>query len=677
MTGTHEPAAAALLALAASATLACGPVAPHRTEPRTLRYVSMVNGQSHGWIEVTYRADGMRLERSAFNDRGRGPELKRVVAYDERGAPRWMRITGVDYWKAPVDERLDTIDGELRWRSATRAGSAPAGRGFYLPANLTAWDLPGLLRALRAAPDHRVELLPVGTLHLDGDEPRTFTAGGRSYALHMITLSGLGFEPLTLWADDDDEEFAIVIAGSGEIRAGAEALLPQLSAQVDAAHAARQRQLATRLTQAPPPGGVAIIHARLFDSERGAIVPDATVVIDGDRIVAVGDARTAVPAGARVIDAHGQTLLPGMWDLHEHVDGASGALALATGVTTIRDLGNDPDDVAARRRRWDDGTELGPRALIDGLIDGRDAMAAPAGIYVGDAAEARAAVARYATMGFEGIKIYNSVLPALVPPMIEEAHARHLRVGGHIPQGMTASTAIDAGFDEIHHVTFLALQFLARPDDDLRTPTRFTRIGEDAGDLDLDGAPMRALLDQMVAHHTLLDPTLVAFETMFSSDPTDVAKDLAPYLDRLPVTVRELARGGGLDAPGPKRARYRRSFAALVRLVKHAYDRGIPILPGTDQYGGLSYARELELYVQAGIPPREVLRLATIQAARAMGLVDVSGSIAVGKRADLVLIDGDPTVDIGAVREVALTMCRGRMYDPGALFEALGGSRRR
>ncbi len=253
----------------------------------------------------------------------------------------------------------------------------------------------------------------------------------------------------------------------------------------------------------------------------------------------------------------------------------------------------------------------------------------------------------------------------------KQAHDRGMRVSGHVPNKMRASDAVLAGYDEIQHANFLALQFVADDGDDTRTPLRFTRVAERAAALDLDGAPVRAFLDLLADHHTVLDPTLSTFEDMFVSDPGEVDPVLAPYLARLPAQVARGARNGGLDASGGKRATFRASFAKLVDIVGRAWRRGIRIVAGTDGQAGLSLSRELELYVAAGIPLADVLVLATLGAAQVMGVHD-QGIIAVGDRADLVLVDGDPTRDLGVLRAPRMVVCRGVVYDPAALAAAVG-----
>jgi imidazolonepropionase-like amidohydrolase len=663
--------------LAGTIAMACrGPATPPQPpsgSEQVLAFSVMTTGRRSGDAEIRIQPDGTRLGHIAYNDRGRGPDTRSTSIADASGAPRRFRISGVSYLKAPVDEELDDAGGRLTWRTTSDNGSAPLGSGWYLALQGGVDPIAQLARGLLHAPRHRLKLLPAGEAWIDDAAVREVEIAGVPRRLRRVAVAGLGFSPSLIWLDEHDEMFAGVSPWLSVIRSGAEAAIPTLVADDEAWTSARDAQLARVLAHRPPGGRLAITHARLFDSERRSVVADATVVIEGDRITAVGDATTAVPTGAQVIDAHGRSLLPGLWDMHVHLFGGHGALDLASGITTVRDMGNDVDGLAARIARFDAGTELGPRVLRAGLIDGPGPFTAPTGIVANSLDEAIAAVGRYADAGYAQVKLYSSVPPAWVARIVAAGHARGMRVSGHVPSGMNAAQAVEDGYDELQHANFLFLRFLARPEDDTRTPLRFTRVAEHAAELDLAGREIAAFLDLLVAHRTVLDPTLVAFHDMFTADPGELDPALAPYASRLPARVARDGRRGGLPAPGGQRARYRDSYAALLRMIKLAWDRGIPIVAGTDHPpAGLSLAHELEQYVEAGIPPTEVLALATIGAARIMGQDRASGSIAVGKRADLVLIDGDPTRDISTVRRTDAVVCRGVVYDPAELFAAAG-----
>src|SRR5262249_11681850 len=144
----------------------------------------------------------------------------------------------------------------------------------------------------------------------------------------------------------------------------------------------------------------------------------------------------------QVIDATGKMVLPGLWDMHVHLSGTDGLLHIDAGVTTVRDLANDIDDLTARRKRFDDSTEIGPHVIPAGIIDGSGPFKGPTKVLVSTADEARAAVDNYFRLGYPQIKIYSSVKPELVPVIIEEAHKNGQRVSGHIPAQMTARECV-------------------------------------------------------------------------------------------------------------------------------------------------------------------------------------------------------------------------------------------
>jgi hypothetical protein len=655
-------------------SLACHspPPTPPAAPTKILKLAVITVGRVVGDAEIRLEQDGRRVSHFTFNDRGRGPDIRATLVLDAAGWPRSFRATGHDYLKAPVGEHLDEAAGKLAWASAGDHGDAATGAGFYVPLSETLDSVAVLARAVLHAPDHRIKLLPAGEAWLEDDTARELELGGARQRVHRVAIAGLGFQPQLIWLDDHDEVFGFASAWTSIIRAGAEAAIPILLADDQAWLAARAAGLARKLAHHPPAAGLAITHARLYDSVRETMVPDATVIVVGDRIAQVGGAETPIPAGAQVIDAHGRSLLPGLWDMHVHLTDGDGVLDLASGVTTVRDLGNDIDDLAARMARFDAGSELGPHVLRAGLIDGAGPFTAPTGVIISNAAQATAAVTRFADAGYQQIKIYSSVPPPLVPMIAQAAHARGLRVSGHIPTGMNAADAVEAGYDELQHVNFLFLRFLAKPGDDTRTPLRFTRVAERATEIDLAGPEMRKFLDLLVAHKTVLDPTLSVFHAMMSVNPGELDPILAPYERRLPAQVLRGGYTGGLPAPGNQRAQYRASFAAMMKLIKRAWDRKIPIVAGTDNTAGLTLHHELELYVQAGIPAPEVLAMATIGAARVMRVDGDAGSITAGKRADLILVDGDPTRDIAAVRNTDAVVCRGVVYDPAELFASVG-----
>jgi imidazolonepropionase-like amidohydrolase len=421
-----------------------------------------------------------------------------------------------------------------------------------------------------------------------------------------------------------------------------------------------------------PTGPLVLKSARVFDAERATMVPRTTVVVRGNRITAVGpDGSVAEPAGATVIDASGKSLLPGLWDMHVHVDDDDGLLHLAAGVTTVRDLANDTDELLARRARFDAGTLLGPRLILGGFMDGPGPFAGPTKVLVSTPAEARAAVEKYASLGYEQIKVYSSIKPELIPVIVEAAHAKGMRVSGHIPAHMTAEQAVRAGFDEIQHANMLFLNFLGDTLD-TRTPVRFTAVGQHGALLDLAADSVRRFVQLLKDRRVLLDPTLSVFENLLVSRKGEINPGYVAIADRLPPQVRRSLLSGGLPVNEATDRRYRESFGAMLRLVKLMHDSGVDIVPGTDATAGFALHRELELYVDAGIPAPEVLRIATLVPARVTKRDPELGSIAPGKLADLVLVDGNPAERISDIRRATLVVKDGLMYVPDELYAAVG-----
>ncbi|HEX7956083.1 MAG TPA: amidohydrolase family protein, partial [Pyrinomonadaceae bacterium] len=274
--------------------------------------------------------------------------------------------------------------------------------------------------------------------------------------------------------------------------------------------------------------------------------------------------------------------------------------------------------------------------------------------------------------GYSGIKIYSSIKPELVPKIIELAHAKGLRVGGHVPAFMTAEQFVRAGADEIQHTNFLFLNFLFDDVKDTRTPARFNAVADRAATIDLTSEPVRAFVKLLKERGTVVDPTLNIFEGMFTDRPGKVAAGFASVADRLPPQVRRGLLAGGLPVPEGKDERYRESSRALLRMVRTLYDAGVPLVAGTDSMAGFALHRELELYAEAGLPPAEILRIATLGAARVMKRDGELGTVAPGKLADLILVDGNPAERISDIRRVSLVVKDGKVYEPAALYRSIG-----
>lgn len=606
-----------------------------------------------------------------FNDRGRGPKIEQRVMVDERGIPVLFEVTGIDYWKNPVDERFELKGGKAAWHNASekQAGLAVSGPAYYLVMNGTPQETELLAQALLAAPNRTLPTLPTGQARIDQAGSLEVEAGGRTRKVGLYSISGLGFSPSYFWLDEDRRFFAVDQGWMKIAREGWEGVLAQLKPLQDAQEKKLEKDQAARLSERPAKPFV-IQGVNLFDPESGKVIPDTTVVITGNRITAVGpSSKVHVPKESLVMTATGQTLLPGLWDSHGHLSPLDGLFNLAAGVTTVRDLANDTDFLLDLRRRIDAGELLGTRVIMAGFMDGPGPYAGPTKVLVDTLEEALVAVDNYANLGYVQVKLYSSLDPKLVPAIVERAHAKGMRVSGHIPNGMSAEQAVRAGFDEIQHSNMLLLNFFDGID--TRTPARFHTIGERGTEVDLRSPKVQAFLDLLKERGTVSDPTLVAFEGMFLDRPGVIGKSFASVADRMPPQVQRGLLTGGM-APKGKEESYEKGYGVMMAMVKALHDKGIPIVAGTDNMAGFSLHRELELYVEAGIPAVDALRSATIVPARVMKMDKDLGSIAPGKLADMILVDGDPTADIRNIRRVRLTIKDGVLYTPVKLYEEIG-----
>jgi imidazolonepropionase-like amidohydrolase len=640
-----------------------------QTAPDSVRYTVLFSDRPQGHLTLR----GTSAEWWAdfeFNDRGRGPHVVEHVIAATDGSPRQLTVVGHNYLKDTVDERFSTDGHTMRWTNSVEGDAGgPAKTGFYI--DVDGAPTPELAQALIAAPDHRMPLLPSGEASIEKVRTLTLHANGRSRTVTEWSVSGLGFSPSPLWLDADGRLFGFVSSWSSTIRSGWESAVPAMIAVQDSTETLRMARVSQRL--AHHSAVLVFQHAAMFDATTATVRPHMTVVIRGDKIERVADdAQVTPPAGATIIDATGKTLLPGLWDMHVHIaPGSEGLLHIAAGVTTGRDMGNDTSVVLRLRKQFDDGTAIGPRLVLAGMIDSPGPYQVPIGLLASTEAEVRADVDRYAALGFEQIKVYSSMKPELVPAIIDEAHKHGLRVSGHVPAFMTAAQVVTLGFNEVQHVNFVMLNFMDTVRD-TRAMSRFTAVAQDGASLDFQSQRVRDFFQLLKDHHADIDPTIGTFEDMFVGRPRTVSTSFGMIADRLPAQVRRGLYGGGLPVPPGMDQRYRDSYAAMIRMVGELYRAGVPIVAGTDGFAGFLLHRELELYVQAGIPAPAVLQIATIGAARIMKHDGERGSIDEGKQADVILVDGDPTTNISDIRKVELTVRGGVLYRSAELYRELG-----
>jgi hypothetical protein len=635
---------------------------PAPVQSSARRYTVLMSTNTAGTQVVTTNGDEIAVDFE-YNDRGRGPKTHTVLRLDERGVPASMTTTGNDYYKQGIEETFAFEHGRAAWKNTAESGQA-ASNGYYASMYGPPEEVAVLARALLRN-GGRLPVLPGGEASIRKVDDSSI----RGTHLTAYEISGLGFAPFELWLDDDLNLFASVSSWLSTIREGFETDAKQLIEAQDARSTARIAELAQKLTRRPAAGRLTVFNARIFDPRSGTLSEPTSIHVEGNRIVKIGGPQER--NAADVIDAGGKVVLPGLWDMHTHLGELDGLLNIAAGITFVRDLGNDSDTVMAFKKNVEEGRWIGPRVVLAGLVDGPGPFKGPTNILADNEEEARKAVDFFADRKYEGLKIYSSVKPELVPVLTKYAHERGLRVSGHIPAGMRATEAIDAGYDEIQHANMLFLNFM--PDvKDTRTPARFSEVAKRAVDLDLQSEEVRAFIAKLRDRKIVVDPTLAAFEEMFVARAGSVSPGYAAVADRFPPQVRRGFLTGGLPVPEGMDERYRASFRRMLDLVAELYRSGVTIVAGTDALPGFALHRELELYAQAGIPNAEVLRIATLGAAQILKRDRDLGTIEPGKLADFILVDGDPTRTMSDIRRIVTVVKDGLVYDPKALYAELG-----
>jgi imidazolonepropionase-like amidohydrolase len=419
-------------------------------------------------------------------------------------------------------------------------------------------------------------------------------------------------------------------------------LIVILSALTNAQPAARNPKLSLRevnkVAQPSATSVIAIVGADLIDGTGGPVVSDSTVVIRGDRIVAVGKRdMVKVPAGAEVIDAKGLTLVPGLIDSHFHIDGDDPlpALYLSHGITSIRDPGQWIEAYDAAQK----ASAPVPRLFLCGPHLDSPPPAYPADSFiVRDAEETRLAVNRFVDDGASAIKVYYRLPLALMKVAIETAHARGVPVMGHL-EIVDARDAIRAGIDGVEHATSFGTALLplreaekyrqaVLADNNARREGRYKVWNA----INLNTPQAASLFKLIVDRGVVVSPTLAVFERQRGDkDTADVHvrgfKQMEAFVGMAKKAGAKIVVGSHSDVPHAKR--------------------------------GWAYQRELELLVESGLTPMEALVAGTMENARYFHIADRLGSIETGKLADLVLVDGDPLRDISNMRRIKRVMLNG------------------
>ena len=531
------------------------------------------------------------------------------------------------------------------------AGGMPAAAEMMMMRYWLAHGRPARLNLLRGS----AEAQPV-EIRMVGHE--AFTTHGHLVRLTRYTVANLVYGREILWMNDAGRLVAVMTFAGGLPQ---EIVLEEYEETMgELFHSGVIQEMLdlaqlTREVKPQAQGTYAIVGARLIDGRGGAPLENATVLVRDGRIAAAG-AGITVPHGMRVVHAEGQSLLPGLWEMHSHFSGVEfGPALLAAGITTARDCGGEREFLLSVRRAMDHGA-LGPRLLLAGLIDSAGPLAFGS-VIVDTPEQGVAAVDSYADAGFEQIKVYTQIQPEVLKAIAAEAHRRGMTVTGHVPAAVDTFEGIADGMDMINHLQYV------------------TREATDNGKspLNLQSTRFQQLLTMLKEKQIVVDPT-VGWGEMASHPKTTDAATFEPGVRQAPWTLE--SRFETMGSAGPAAAHFDEREKANLAVVGALYKAGVPIVAGSDT-GLIGYGidRELELYVEAGMTPLEAIATATSIPARVMKRAADLGTIEAGKRADLVLVQGDPSTQISDLRHVVSVVKDGRMYRSAEVAATVGFKR--
>jgi imidazolonepropionase-like amidohydrolase len=646
-------------------------LAPAAALAQAERLTVILGGRAIGRLTATTEANTVVIDYD-YKNNGRGPTLAEMITLTAKGLPSAWTITGATTFGNKIDERFGLSGARAEWRDSTGPGSmASDGEAVYVPQTASPWSLGLYARLLNKTVTKRMPALPSGTLTLKRGAELTMSGAPGTVRVTAYTLAGTSTVPDYLLLDARGALFAVISPSFVLVREGYEkedARLRALAATMSSDRLVAIQKAAAHRYGAP----VRIRNVRVFNPRTKSLTEPVSVVVHGNAIAGVEPASSPTTPGEVTIDGGNGTLVPGMFEMHAHLDQEDALLNLLSGTTSVRDMGNNNEGLDGLIARIEAGTIGGPRVTRSGFIEGESPFNANMGIVVDSEAAALDAVRWYGARGYWQIKVYNSINPAWVPAMVQEAHRLGMRVAGHVPAFTNADAVIAAGYDELTHINQFMLGWVLEPTEDTRTLLRLTGMKRFPS-VELSGASARRTIDAMAQRKLAIDPTLAIHEELTLNRNGAVPPGAADYLDHMPVGYQRSAKAARTDvsAPGDDDS-YRRAFDTILATVKELRDRGVTLIPGTDLGGSFTYHRELELYQRIGMTPADILAWATLDMARYLGQDQRLGSIEKGKLADFFLVPGDPTRDFKAVKSIRMVVKDGLVYFPSEIYPEFG-----
>jgi imidazolonepropionase-like amidohydrolase len=628
--------------------------------------------------EETYRLDhgpdSFLVEMDfKFTDRGSPVPLTATFHSANDLTPESFEIKGKNSRLSTIDLAVDVRAEKVRLRDRDKWTEAVRPKQFFTIAGYAPATMQMLMVRYWATHGSPAELdtLPSGRVKIEPRGQDAISVNGKNEALDRFTVEGLIWGRETLWFDSSRNLVAAVTIDAEfdhfeAIKEGYESALGKFVGLSGSDGMAALAEISKGISGSRA-DSIALVGGTLIDGTGSEAVRDSVVVIEKGLITAVGPrGKVKIPRGATKVDARGKTVLPGLWDMHAHFEQVEwGPIYLAAGATTVRDCGNEFEFITAVRDAIQNGQGLGPRLLLAGVVDGSSSFTI--GVERVDTPEqAKMWVDRYHDAGFQQMKIYSSVKIEELKAVADEAHRLGMSVTGHVPEGITTFEAVEAGQDQINHIQYIVTMMVPPLPEGSKRADAMKALA----DLDLGSPLAQKAIAFLVEHGTVVDPTLALFEFETASTAKPPAS-FEPGVDKIAPELAPIFKDVG--PPSPFADVQEKVFAKLVAVTGALHQAGVPIVAGTDQtIPGHSLHREIELYVQAGFTPMEAIQAATIVPARVMGVDKEVGTVEPGKRADVILVDGNPLESIRNIRNVKYVIADGKMYDCAELWRSVG-----
>ncbi len=594
-----------------------------------------------------------------YVDRGKEVPLKAIVELNDADVPSTVVIKGKTSRFQLIDDSInfDTKQAFVKQNSITKTvklqsnsfpidGYAPATLQWLL---IKHWLKTGKPTMISSVPNGGVELKELGQ--------DTILVNNHKQLFNAYAIKGVIWGWEYVWTDIDGR-----LAALNTINAEGDKIEFINEKYIDILLPVAQLSARNGVRNYPSKGSyadsdkLAIKNSTVINIETGQTIPHQTILCEDGVITWIGsDKEAKVPSGSKIIQAEGRSVLPGLWDMHAHLKQTEwGPAYVASGITTVRDMGNEFEFINSIKKSIDDKTGIGPTILRAGIIDG--VAKTTNGIMVADSKEqAVMMVNKYKDAGYDQIKIYSSLSPEIVSFICDEADRVGLPIAGHIPTAMTLIETVNAGVTQVSHITFISKAML---------------YNEKTYEINFDADQNRQLLQYLKDKKVIVDPTLAIYEMLNRSLDSPMT-DIEPAFASLPPMLQAHLITMGL--PSEAAAKRKAWFEMHKKIVLKLVQEGIPVVAGTDMLiPGYSLYRELELYVQSGLTPLQALQTATVQPAKVMGMYEKVGSVTQGKKADLILINGNPAKNISDIRKIELVIKGGKIYIPKEVHQLIG-----